>query len=292
MTAYGRAAISTPLGRFSAELQSVNRKHLEINTHLPSEFVRYDAEIKKWIAAAVSRGHINVRIFAVFDENSPVKVIPNLALAKQIRGAWQAIAKELRYELEGPPLFSILAKRGDLLFFEEREENEEGYRKALQEVIEKALNHLLTMKEAEGKALYDDILARFALLGPLIALIGEKAPGATARYRQKLQERLQEVMGERGLEDEERLLKEVCLYAERVDIAEELTRFDSHVKQAVGLLQSGRQGVGKSLDFLLQELNREINTMGAKSSDIEVARTVVEIKSELERIREQIQNVE
>lgn len=291
MTAYGRACVVNTLGRLTVEIQSVNRKHLEVNTFLPKELLRYDTDIKKWLAAAIHRGQVNVKIFAVYDSLSPFKVTPNLPLAKQMQAACKQIEQELGLPSGKESALDLLACEPSLLLYEEDEHDEELYRETLKQAVMQALEHLMAMKKREGSALHADIQARSTRLATLIAGIAVKAPGATARYRQKLVERLEEVVPG-SVENDERLLREVCLYAERIDIAEELTRFSSHLKQFDALLDAHKPAVGKTIEFLVQELNREANTIGSKSSDIDIAHLVVEIKSELERIREQIQNVE
>lgn len=291
MTAYGRACSISPIGHFVVEIQSVNRKHLEINTFLPKELLRFDADVKKWIAAQVGRGQVNVKISVTFDRESPLVVTPNIALAKQIKSAWDAIALELQLPSEKGFTLSMLSETSGLLLYEEDVQDEEVYRNALHQAVLEALEKLMSMKLREGEILHKDIATRFDKMAPMIKEIAIKAPGATERFRQRLLERLEEVMSG-NIEHEERLLREVCVYAEKVDIAEELTRFDSHLQQVSALLQSDGQAIGKTLEFLVQELNREINTISSKSADMDVARLVVDIKSELERIREQIQNIE
>lgn len=291
MTAYGRACSISSLGRFVAEIQSLNRKHLEINTFLPKELLRYDVDIKKWIATEVGRGQVNVKIAVSFDRSSPLIVTPNLPLARQLKSAWDAIAKELKISSEKGFSLEMLSQESGLLLYDEDIQDEEIYRQALRDVVEEALQHLMVMKHREGEILFNDIEARLKKIAIAIQEIGEKAPGATERFRQRLVERLEGVISG-SIENEERILREICIYAEKIDIAEELTRFDSHLKQVDILLHSQAQGIGKTLEFLVQELNRETNTIGSKSSDVDVSRFVVDIKSELERIREQIQNIE
>lgn len=292
MTAYGRATTASPLGRITIELLSVNRKHLEINTVLPGSLLRFDVDIKKWISAAVNRGQVNVKIFVAYEGQSPISVSPNLPLARQIKSAWNSIAQDLHFYITDADLINVLMQSEGLLVFEEEMIDEETYRKALNNAVQQALVPFLAMKQHEGQALQHDITKRFEKLSLLIQGIAVKAPGATERYRQKLMERLNEVMAG-GAEDEERILREVALYAERIDITEELTRFKSHLSQVEKLIHSeSDEGIGKKLEFIIQELNRETNTVGSKSSDIDVTHHVVEIKSELEKIREQIQNIE
>lgn len=295
MTAYARACKESPAGRFSIEINCVNRKHLEINTALPNELLRYDTDIKKWISAVIGRGSVNVKINVSFNQESPLIVTPNLALARELKRAWEKIAAELNLTPNPDELLQIISNEEGLLSYEQNDQDEEFYRQTLKSVTEDALRHLIAMKEYEGTILHQDIMTRFLKLASLIKLIENKAPGATERYRQRLIERVKEVscVSADGLD--ERILREVCLYAEKIDIAEEVVRFNSHLQQVDKLMDSKRghdQGVGKPLEFLIQELNREINTIGSKSSDTEVSHWVIEIKTELERIREQIQNIE
>lgn len=291
MTAYGRGSVISSLGHFSVEIQSVNRKHLEINTSLPNEFFRFDSEIKKWISLIVGRGQVNVKINVSFEKTSPLVVYPNIALAKQVQKAWLDIAKNLQMTIDDKTLINILSRTDDLLLFGNEFQNEDEYKEILRQAIEQALKQLLEMKIKEGRALYEDISARLSTLVKVIKQIAEKSPNATLRYQEKLKERLQEVLGA-SIENEERILREVCVYADKIDIAEEITRFDSHLVQMQYLLQSDQLAIGKTLEFLIQELHREINTIGSKSSDVDVSRFVIEVKTELERIREQIQNIE
>ena len=292
MTGYARASFESSIGRFSIELQCVNRKHLEINTSLPKELLRYDGDIKRWISSTIGRGNVTVKINVSFDKESPLIVLPNLALIRQLKKAWETISTDLNLHISDNELLQIISHEDNLLVYDEADHDEDLYRQALKTITEEALQRLLTMKEYEGKILHDDISSRFSKLATIIKVIEHKAPGATERYRQRLTERLKEV-STTTTDLDERLLKEVCLYAERIDIAEELVRFHSHLQQVTKLLNSNEnQGVGKPLEFLIQELNREINTIGSKSSDIEVSHGVIEIKTELERIREQIQNIE
>jgi len=295
MTAYAHVCVISPHGRFVVELQSVNRKHLEINTFLPKELLRYDADIKKWIGMAVGRGQINVRIAVTFEGEGPLVVMPNLALARQIKSAWSSIAADLGLKNHEEGLVSLLSSNEDLLIYDENVQDEECYRIVLRDLIAEALQQFTEMKIYEGRSLCEDIEKRFAKIATLIKEIDEKTVGATNKYQQRLTDKLKELV-EATPDLEERILREVCIYAERIDIAEELTRFNSHLQQVEKLLHpkepTVNQSIGKPLEFLIQELNREVNTIGSKFSDLDVTRYVIDIKSELERIREQIQNIE
>ena len=290
MTAYGRAVHLSPMGRFVAELQSVNRKHLEINTFLPPALIRFDSEIKRWISEEVKRGQVNVKISVSFDQFSPLRVLPNLPLIQQYYQAWKVLLADLKMSASQEAFLQMLSDK-EVYTYEQEELDEEQCRAILQALISDATAQLKGMKEKEGRLLHDDISARFERLPHFIKEISMKASGATLRLRQRLMSRISELMGA-SAENEERILREISVYAEKIDIEEELTRLDSHLKQARELMSSCVEGVGKILEFLVQELNREINTIGSKSSDIDISRNVVEFKSELERIREQIQNIE
>lgn len=291
MTAYGRASLSSSIGRFDIEIQSVNRKHLEFNIFLPKELTRFESDIRKLISQFISRGQVTIKLFAKFDTSTPVSVTANLPLVRQLKKAWDDIANELG--LDGARSFSLslIQNESGLITYGEDLQNEEVYRKMICQAIEEALKGFMDMRNREGRVLQTDIEARLSKMQKGIAQIEKLAPGATEKYRQKLMERINEVVPG-SFENEERILREVCLFAEKIDVSEEITRFNSHLKQAQALLQNEAGGQGKTFEFLLQELNREINTIGSKCSDVEVTKCVIDMKSELEKIREQIQNVE
>lgn len=292
MTAYGRASLHSKLGHLTAEIQSVNRKFLEITIFLPKELARFESEIKKWLTSRLSRGQVTLRLFAAFDSVAPILVRPNIALANQIKLAWDEMAHELNLTSSDQGLTSILATNKDVLVFEDNIQDENIYLESLKEVIELSLKGFLQMKAQEGSALALDIMARIKKIQTWINIIEQKATNAPQKYREKLIARLEEVLPGR-IENEEKILREVAVYAEKVDTTEEVTRFYAHLTQFESLVGSDDDNqVGKTLEFVLQEMGREINTIGSKSSDLEIARCVIDVKSELERIREQIQNVE
>jgi uncharacterized protein (TIGR00255 family) len=289
MTAFGRGIVSLPLGRFVVEIHSVNRKHLEVSSHLPKELLRFDPDIKNWISAQVTRGAVSVRVHVHYHQESPLKVAPNLPLVAQVKEAWDRIAEEI--DSKEPFKLELLLRESGLFIYDEEIENEELYRDALRQAVEAALIPFVEMKEREGAALLEDIAQRLKNLERAIRDVAQYAPRATERHRQKLKEVLEELIP--GVVDnEERILREIGIYAIKVDIAEEITRFTSHLVQCNELIHSKKEGLGKTCEFLIQELNREINTIASKSSEIEVSKLAIEIKGELEKIREQIQNVE
>jgi uncharacterized protein (TIGR00255 family) len=291
MTAYGRGSKQASCGRFSVEIQSLNRKFLDIMLTLPKELSCFDVEVRKWVSAVVFRGQVTIKIFASFDSMSPLQVSPNIPLVRQIQAAAQKIAKELNFSASQPLSMELLLSQKDVLCYHEDLQSEELCRSALREAVNQALEQLMKMKTAEGEALQRDITGRILHAEDLVKAIAAKSENSTNRYRQKLQERLEELLPG-AVENEERILREVCVYADKVDSAEEVTRFYSHCSQFHKLMTSKETAVGKTLEFILQELSREINTIGSKSSDVEVSSLVIQVKAELERIREQIQNIE
>jgi uncharacterized protein (TIGR00255 family) len=292
MTAYGRAHKTTELGHFSVEVSSVNRKHLEVSLSLPKELMRFEPELRKLVASKAVRGQVSVKISATFNEKSPLSVTPNLALAKQIKSCWETLAKELGIPAEKGFELQMLAQVPEVLLYHEEWQEEEGYRQVLVEVVEAALKDFVRMKLGEGALLQEEIRGRLQRLEALALQVAAKSGGATEKYRQKLMDRLHEVLVNPAFHNEERILREVALYAEKIDIAEEISRLQSHLTQCQEMVCQEQTAAGKTLEFLLQELNREANTIGSKSSELEISRLVIEIKGEIEKIREQIQNIE
>ncbi len=286
MTAYGRASRRAPTGRWVVEIHSVNRKMLDLHVNLPKEFLLFDRDVRKWVGGALQRGQVTVRIF--MQEEGPV---PShyASLLKEQKKNWERIASDLGYDPAQAVNLAFLVAQLQGLSLQEVVQEEEALRSSLKETLEEALEEVLRMKEREGSALGEDILKRLKFLEGCIPQLLEHAPLAAERYREKLRERLREFAGG---ECDERILREVVLFAEKLDITEELTRLRSHVEQFYHLLESDEKSVGRTLDFLTQEMHREINTLAAKSSDSEVSFLGVKMKSELEKIREQIQNIE
>lgn len=289
MTAYGRAALHNKVGRFVVEIQSVNRKFLEIQIQLPSELSQFELEVKKWLLPRIARGQVTVKIFAFFEAFAPVVVRPNLAFARQLKLAWDAIAKETG--VSEPFNLDLLTHSKELFYFDENQEDEELFREILKESVDQAFNAFIKVKMQEGRLLQEDICKRFEKIKECLRQIESKSAHATDKYREKLLSRLAELLPQH-IENEERVLREVAIFAEKIDISEEITRFFCHLAHFDEIITSDETGVGKTLEFVIQEMNREINTIGSKSADSIIGRLVIEVKSELEKIREQIQNIE
>ncbi|MFZ0566266.1 MAG: YicC/YloC family endoribonuclease [Chlamydiales bacterium] len=293
MTAYGRGMSQFAYGRFIVEIQSVNRRFLEINVGLPRFFIRFEMEIRKWVAKQIGRGSVHVSLLWKGDPKHPVSITPNLSLAKSLKEAWELLAKELQL---APAIdLKLLLGEKDLLIYEEEMREEDVYRQALEASLNEALNHLVAMKQAEGKSLAQDLQHRVEAIEMLLKEIEEHAGDAAEKYGRKLRKRLEGFLS-LSEEDEERLLREIVLFAERADITEEIVRFKSHLQQFSHLiekpLESENESRGKIFEFLIQELNREINTIASKAAEKMISERVITIKSELEKMREQVQNIE
>lgn len=289
MTGFGRAMVQESGVQITVEILSVNRKHLDINLVLPKHLNRFDPDIRKQVGAFVMRGHVTVRISVVFVKDSPLKVQANLAMAKQYHQGWCAIAESLGLDNSSFCL-SLLENETDLFVYNETESMNE-FAILLNKGIDKALKPFIAMRESEGELLKKDIDQRLDDLKIKMTTIAQISPQAVEKYRNKMIEKMKSLIPSIEVLDE-RLLKEIALFAEKVDVEEEIVRFYSHIDQFKQLLKNGPPAAGKTAEFLVQEITREINTTGSKCSDLTVTKLVVDIKSELERIREQIQNIE
>lgn len=285
MTAYGRSAKDTPFGHWVAEIHSVNRKFLDIHISLPKELLFFDIEIRKWIGEVLQRGQITVRISLQTEGGTA-----SIPLLKTLKKNWEKAAKDLGFKKEEITLDFLLHQMSSYGSLDLTKE-ESSFRKILKELILKALDELMAMKEKEALALVKDIKMRLKTIEECKDKIAKTSDEIVEHYRRKLQERLGEIVGS-SMEGEERILREVVLFAEKVDFTEEITRLNSHIGQFRDILASKEKSVGRTLDFLVQEMNREINTLSAKCVGVESSLLNVTMKSELEKIREQLQNIE
>ncbi|MBA2728635.1 MAG: YicC family protein [Parachlamydiaceae bacterium] len=304
MTACGRATLSNDVGRFTVDIQSLNRKHFDLSVQLPPELYCFESDVRKWIFSAVSRGQLTFRLAAEFGDSIPIAVKPNLPFVRQLKSAWEAISSELGLSKDIPLTLEVLSKYDGILLFENIASDDEALHNVLQNAVNMSLDKLVEMKIIEGQALNLDISKRLVKLEELLVKIVELAPHAVERYRIKIKSRLDELLNE-FLNSKEGVLtdantyadridiaREVGHFADRIDISEEVARFRSHLVQFVALLDGPEIDIGKTLEFIVQEMKREINTIGAKSLEKEIGQLVIEMKTEVERIREQIQNVE
>ncbi len=290
MTAYGRASSATPYGRFIVEIHSVNRKMLDMNVYLPRDLLRFDVDMRKWLSSEIERGQITVRVVVQQDDFSGKLLQTQSAQLKNLKHSWDQMASELGVDPKGVDLRFLVDQLQAVSSFVTAEE-EAPLRACLKSTLESALADLMVMKVQEGNALKADILKRLDTIADAVKCAEARKEAPLQRYRQKIVERLQEVSA-LSPELEEKVAREVALLAEKMDVTEEVVRLYSHLEQFHSHLETRERSVGRTLDFLVQEMNREVNTLSAKSSDTEVSTLVVKMKSELEKIREQVHNVE
>lgn len=290
MTAYGRAHCTTEAGLFLIEIHSINRKALDISIHLPKEFLVLDMDFRKWISKVVKRGSITIRITRE-DPNRSLLGTNEIDSLKQLLLRWKDMAHVLGYDEKEPIPFTFLInyvastnKGGEI------EVNEE-VKKELYLSFEKALGEFLAMKGVEGEMLLKDVRDRIEMTSTYIDKIEETSREAPKQYQEKLMKRLEELRAINE-EDKDRFLRELVIFSDRLDITEELTRLRSHFSQFNETISSEKDQIGRELDFLLQEMNREVNTIASKSQNVEITKSTLFIKSELEKVREQIQNIE
>lgn len=290
MTGHGRGEHAHAGLKVTVEISAVNRKQAEISVNLPRDLEALEPEIRNEINARVSRGRLVVRVTphsAGAGPDSAVQI--NVPLARAYARALRRLARELKIADE--LTLEALLRAPGVLQAEEAAVDPERLWPAVRRALGRALDGLIRMRLREGAHLETDLRRRLAVIRRSVGEIARRAPAASARYREQLLERVRKAGLEPTPEDNERITKEVVFFADRSDIAEELTRMESHFKQFTGCLKSP-EPVGRTLDFLAQEMNREINTIGAKANDAAISRHVVFVKAEVERLREQVQNVE
>ena len=290
MTGYGRGECSQNGFKVTVELSSVNRKQTEISVALPREMELLEAQIRDLINQHISRGRLTVRVSLHAGASKlSARMHLNAPLAKAYARELTRLSHQLK--LPGPVTLDQLARAPGVFQTDEEIVEEANFWPAVQKALKVALGMLVKMREREGTHLGRDLSERVALMRKAAARVQKQAPRVARRYREQLLERIKEAGLETPAADDDRLLKEVVYFADRSDISEELTRLQSHFQQFQDCVKSG-EPVGRTLDFLAQEMNREINTIGSKANDSVISREVVTLKAELEKFREQAQNVE
>lgn len=290
MTGYGSAESVLNGRKYSVEVKSLNHRYLEISLRLPAVLAPLEMEIRKKISGSFFRGRVDATI--KFETDTGEESGPLYELNVPRARAYYALLDRLRKELNMNDAITLgmVMEFKDIFVLAEQSHNLSAIWEELEEVLEKGIFALLEMRKREGETILKDLMARMHSIERYIHEIEQRAPLLVEEYKKRLRERIHEISSEVTL-DETRLSQEVVLMAERSDITEEVIRLKSHISQFFELLRSN-DAVGRNLDFLLQEMNREVNTIGSKSTDTEISRRVIDIKSELAKIREQVQNIE
>ena len=288
MTGYGRA-VQTVNGReFTVEIRGVNNRYLDCTVKLPRALAFGEDAVKQAVKAAVSRGKVDVFITQRSEETSDVSVTLNAGVAAGYISAMRQMAKE--FNLREDISVALVSRMPDVFTVDRPQVDEEQLLHDMLEVVKAALANFDAMREREGQALKNDLTSRGNTIRSLVSQVEQGSPQTVADYRERLYSKLQEVLASTAI-DESRILTEAAIFADKVAVDEETVRLRSHLEQMDSMLAS-TGAVGRKLDFLLQEMNREANTIGSKCTDLRLARVVVEIKAELEKIREQTQNIE
>lgn len=290
MTGYGRGECAQDGFKITVELSSVNRKQSEISINLPHDLEPLEAQMRDEINRCIARGRITARVtLHTADTKLANRVQLNAALAKAYAKEFARLAKELK--LTGPVTLDTILRAPGVLQADEDVADAEDFWPSVEKALLKALGALVKMREREGTHLAKDLTTRMGVIQQATTRIREQAPQVQQRYREQLKERIKNAGLDAPAPDDERVIKEVVYFADRSDVSEELTRLQSHFVQFEDCLKA-REPVGRTLDFLSQEMNREINTIGSKANDSFISREVVIVKAELEKFREQVQNVE
>ena len=288
MTGYGRCVETVGGREFTVELRSVNNRYLDCTVKLPRALSFAEDTVKQAVKNAISRGKVDVFISMRSEGGSDARVTLNAPLVEGYLAAMKEMAQ--RFGVVDDISVSTLARMQDVFTVEREEVDEEQLLKDLMTVVEGAIAGYDAMRAAEGAALEKDLRSRGETILELVSQVEAGSAETVAAYRTRLENKLREVLASTSI-DESRILTEAAIFADKVAVDEETVRLRSHLDQMNRMLSSGG-AIGRKLDFLLQEMNRESNTIGSKCSDVRLARIVVDIKAELEKIREQTQNIE
>lgn len=288
MTGFGRAKAQINGLDITVEIKSVNHRYFEFSCRLPRAYSFLEEKIKSQLSSSVSRGKVEVSV--LIDDNTENATI--VEIDKEYTNAFLAALKKLskEYGIKNDVKISSLVGNNDIFKVKRQIIEDEVISDAVLTVSNEALKNFIDMRTLEGERLLKDVTDRANYILDKVSFIEERSPKTVEEYRNRIEQKIKELLGDNTI-DEQRILTEVAIFADKVAVAEETVRLRSHIKQFETLMSSN-DVVGRKLDFIVQEMNREANTIGSKAQDIEIAHTVVDIKSEIEKIREQIQNME
>lgn len=288
MTGYGKGESQVDNVSLAVEIKTVNHRYADITIKLPRTLMALENEIRRQVGQLLKRGKIDVFVNFGQAEESTVVPVLNRPLALAYRDLFTTMRNELG--LSGGVTLEMVLTQKDVIQLREAESSVETLQACLAEALERALGQVTVMRRNEGSSTADDLRERLVQLEILLGSVEQRAPLIPQEWQSKLTDRLTRLQQNHEL-DPQRVAQEVAIYADRCDISEELARFRSHLAQFRGLFEDA-EPVGRRMDFLVQELNREVNTMGSKSNDADLTRIVVTMKAELEKVREQVQNIE
>lgn len=288
MTGFGRERAAFEEREILVEIRSVNHRFYEFTARTPRAYGYLDEKLKSLLGGKITRGKVEVSVYIYNKEGVNADITVNKEIAHGYLDALRAAAPEL--EVQDDLKLSDIMRLPDLFTVVKTQENEEQVWEQVKQTAERALEKFVEMREVEGVKMHDDIASRLGFIEQMVKSVEERSPKVNDLYREKLYAKLTELLKDRNIDDS-RVLTEAAIFSEKTAVDEETVRLHSHIAQFRTLINSS-EPVGRKLDFLVQEMNREVNTTGSKCSDLEITKTVVDLKSEIEKIREQIQNVE
>ena len=290
MTGYGRGEYDDGTVSLTAEIKTLNHKYNDIIIRLPKKLSLFEEKVRNLVKEKITRGRVEIYVHIDEAKSGSVKINPNFELIDKLMQALNDINE--RYELNKNVGMEHLLKFEDILSIEPVEEDLDELWVKFESCVSDALNDLMEMRQDEGKRISVDIMERVDTVSSCVEAISKRIPDVVKEYKEKLNQRINELLSDTGTHIEEsRLALEVAVYADRSDITEEIVRIKSHLKE-LEKIPFETVPVGRKLDFLMQEMNREVNTVGSKSQDNEITSIVIDLKSELSKIREQVQNIE
>lgn len=289
MTGYGRSEKESALQKVLVEMKAVNHRYCDVVLKIPKKMTMFEERIKSEVKKHVNRGRVEIYMSFEEQKGEDFTVSPNYAVLDQYVDALGSIQK--KYDIDRAYDLNLLTRFQDVFSIEYKEVDEEAIWGLVEEALKEALSSLMDMRRVEGEKLLEDINNRIEIIKGIIGELEKRAPEIVVLHKAKMRERIQELLDDSIELDEVRLAQEVAYFADKTNITEELVRLSSHLDQLANIFNEDKS-IGRKLDFLLQEINREINTIGSKSPDVDISNFVIELKSEFEKIREQIQNIE
>lgn len=292
MTGFGRGEYTDEIRSITVEIRSVNHRYCDIYVRMPRKYSFAEEKIKSIIKNKVSRGKIEVAVSVDTFGKSDIDIRLDMSLASRYYDALKEMNSTLRDGYEDEISLSLLAKMPDIITVVPAEEDEDEMVRCFISATEKAVDDICSMREVEGEKLAEDISVRVDIISGIREKIEERAPKLQAEYATKLKARIEELLDGTAELTEERIAMEAAIFADKSNITEELVRLESHIGQLRTFLKGDDDAIGKKIDFLIQEMNREANTIGSKSNDKEITSMMLDLKAEIEKIREQVQNIE
>lgn len=288
MTGFGRAKRSFDGFDVTVEIKSVNHRFFEFSSRVPRAYMFLDEKLKSCLQERVARGKVETSVSIEDTSGKSVTLQVNKDYADAYINALRELGK--KYRLKDDLKLSSLISNNEIIVPKRTEIDEDKLTNAVIETAKDALDVFVNMRATEGDRLVSDVKSRAELILEKVAFIEERSPQTVKEYREKIEQKIKELVGDVQI-DEQRLLTETAIFADKIAVAEETVRLRSHIKEMFDLFEKGG-AIGRKLDFIVQEMNREANTIGSKAGDIAITKTVVDIKAEIEKIREQIQNIE